>query len=169
MEKLKKVDITEEIQKMQFQKKKRIDKELERIKKDSRNAKLDIETLEEKIPAAIRGDYFFSADKLASIIKEKEQEMLSLEEERKAILEEAKQAELENSDMEMFIQMVPNWKEEFKNADVTTKQMLLAAMIEKIEVKEDGIKIKFKIQLDNFNSIPKTIGSGTTLYRRDSA
>ena len=169
MEKLKKVDITEEIQKMQFQKKKRIDKELERIKKDSRNAKLDIETLEEKIPAAIRGDYFFCADKLASIIKEKEQELLSLEEERKAILEEAKQAELENSDMEMFVQMVPNWKEEFKNADVTTKQMLLAAMIEKIEVKEDGIKIKFKIQLDNFNSIPKTIGSGTTLYRRDSA
>lgn len=169
MEKLKKVDITEEIQKMQFQKKKRIDKELERIKKDSRNTRLDIETLEEKIPAAIRGDYFFSADKLASIIKEKEQEMLSLEEERKAILEEAKQAELENSDMEMFLQMVPNWKEEFKNADVTTKQMLLAAMIEKIEVKEDGIKIKFKIQLDNFNSIPKTIGSGTTLYIRDLA
>ncbi|MBQ3515768.1 MAG: hypothetical protein IJA29_00960, partial [Lachnospiraceae bacterium] len=108
-------------------------------------------------------------DKLASIIKEKEQELLSLEEERKAILEEAKQAELENSDMEMFVQMVPNWKEEFKNADVTTKQMLLAAMIEKIEVKEDGIKIKFKIQLDNFNSIPKTIGSCTTLYTRDSA
>lgn len=164
MDMLKSVDVTEEIQKIQFQQKKRIDKDLERIKKARRVAKLDIETLEEKIPAAIRGDYYFSADKLADIIKNKEQELQALDLEKKAIEEKLKQTELQGDDLEKFIQMVPNWSEEFQNADVNTKQMLLSTMIERIEVKEADINIKFKIQLNSMDSLLETSGSGTTPY-----
>ena len=41
----------------------------------------------------------------------------------------------QNSDLEKFITMVPNWKEEFQNADTQTKKMLLSALIDQIEVK----------------------------------
>ena len=172
MEKLKKVDITREIQKMQAGYKDALDRELRENKKQQRTLKLDIETLEEKIPEAIRGEYYFSADKLSSLIKEKEQTLKALAEEQKQIEEKWRQAAAKREDLEQFIHVVPNWKEIFTEADPQTKQMLLSTMIDRIEVTDDNITIRFKIQLDNFmddaayssdgNSVLKTSGSPTT-------
>ena len=52
--------------------------------------------------------------------------------------------------MEKFITKIPNWGEEFRNADTATKRMLLSSLIDRIEVKDDDIKIKFKIRLEDF-------------------
>ncbi|MGN0401225.1 MAG: recombinase family protein [Acetatifactor sp.] len=174
MEKLKKVDITREIQKMQEGQKDALDRELRENKKHQRTLKLDIETLEEKIPEAIRGEYYFSADKLSSLIKEKEQTLKALTEEQKQIEEKWRQTAAQRDDIEQFIHIVPDWKEIFTEADPQTKQMLLSTMIDRIEVTNDSITIRFKIQLDNFmddaayssdgNSVLKTSGSPTIPY-----
>lgn len=186
MEKLKKVDVTREIQKMQEGRKDALDRELRENKKQQRTLKLDIETLEEKIPEAIRGEYYFSADKLSSLIKEKEQTLKVLAEEQKQIEEKWRQTAAQREDIEQFIHIVPDWKEIFSGADPQTKQMLLSTMIDRIEVTNDNITLRFKIQLDNFmedatmkqgiydtvenpenkgnSTVPKTIGSPTTPY-----
>lgn len=186
MEKLKKVDVTKEIQKMQAGHKDALDRELRENKKQQRTLKLDIETLEEKIPEAIRGEYFFSADKLSSLIKEKEQTLKALAKEQKQIEEKWRQTAAQREDIEQFIHIVPDWKEIFSEADPQTKQMLLSTMIDRIEVTDDNITIRFKIQLDNFmddatmkqgiydtvenpenkgnSPVPKTVGSPTTPY-----
>lgn len=164
MEHLKSIDITEEIEKMQSQQRQNIEKELETIHKKQRALKTDIQTLEEKIPEAIRGEYYFSAEKLSVMIKEKEQEAETLEKEAEQTKNRLSQVVNQNSDMEKFITMVPNWKEEFQNADTQTKKMLLSSLIDKIEVKNNDIHIKFKIRLEDF-ILPKSIGLPTTRYR----
>ena len=193
MEHLKSIDITEEIEKMQSQQRQRIEKELETIHKKQRALKTDIQTLEEKIPEAIRGEYYFSAEKLSAMIREKEQEEEALGKEAERTKNRLSQVVNQNSDMEKFITMVPNWKEEFQNADTQTKKMLLSSLIDKIEVKDDDINIKFKIRLEDFTSagnepsdclqsfgdcresqilrsseyltVPKSIGLPTTRYK----
>lgn len=152
MERLKTVDITKEMKKMQSSQKASIDKELQENKKEQRTLKLDIETLEEKIPEAIRGDYFFSAEKLADIIKEKEQSLKEVKKKQKEIERRLSEVTILQEDMDRFIRMVPNWKAEFEKADLETKKMLLSTMIDRIEVKADSVVIKFKIQLDNFTA-----------------
>lgn len=158
MERLKSVDVTDELQKMQSQQRQGVEKELESIHKKQKALKLDIQTLEEKIPEAIRGDYYFSAEKLSSMIKEKEQGERALEEKAGQIENKLSQMVNQDSDMERFITMIPNWKEEFQTADTQTKKMLLSSLIDKIEVKDGDINIKFKIRLEDF-ILPKTIGS----------
>lgn len=171
MERLKSVDVTEEIQKMQSQQRQSVEKELESIRKKQKALNLDIQTLEEKIPEAIRGDYYFSAEKLSSMIKEKEQEERALEKKAGQIENKLSQMVNQDSDMERFITMIPNWKEEFQTADTQSKKMLLSSLIDKIEVKDGDINIKFKIRLEDFINktasktgrrliLPETIGSG---------
>ena len=171
MERLKSVDVTDELQKMQSQQRQSVEKELESIHKKQKALNLDIQTLEEKIPEAIRGDYYFSAEKLSSMIKEKEQEERALGKKAGQIENKLSQMVNQDSDMERFITMIPNWKEEFQTADTQTKKMLLSSLIDKIEVKDGNINIKFKIRLKDFIHktsseagrrliLPETVGSG---------
>ena len=166
MDNLKTVDISEEIKTMQKQLTAGTDKELQSIRKEIQKLKVDIETLEEKIPDAIRGDYYFSAEKLSSMIKEKEQKIVSLAEQEKQIQQKVQQSQFASKDLEKFISIIPNWKEEFQNADMATKKMLLSALIDSIVVKDMDIRIKFKIRLENFfdftkeELVPKTIHHG---------
>ena len=161
MEHLRSIDITEEIEKMQSQQRQGIEKELGTIQKKQQTLQTDIRTLEEKIPEAIRGEYYFSAEKLSAMIKEKEQEMVALDKEAEQAKNRLSQVVNQNSDMEKFITMVPNWKEEFQNADTQTKKMLLSALIDQIEVKNDDINIKFRIRLEDFVLL-ESIGLPTT-------
>lgn len=164
MEQLKDINVVEELEKMQKQQRESIEKELKVISKQQKSLQQDIETLEEKIPEAIRGEYYFSADKLASIIKEKEQLLKELDNQKKQIQTQISKSTVQSSEMETFIAKIPNWKEEFQNADVATKQMLLSSLIDRIEVKDGDIKIKFKIRLEDY-LVHESIDSDTILCK----
>lgn len=150
MERLKPIDITEELHRMQSRQMGKIEKDLRTIHREQTILKQDIETLEEKIPEALRGDYYFSAEKLSSIIEGKENALheLTIKEER--VRNKLSQTIIRNNDIEKSIAIIPNWKEEFRNADIATKKMLLSLLIDKIEVKGRDIHIKFKLRLEDF-------------------
>lgn len=150
MEHLQNIDITREIRKSQKDKRASAEKEFQAIRKAKKKIQEDIKVLEEKIPDAIRGDYYFSAEKLSSIIKEKEQELVEQAEKEKEINRKIKESKLQEVELEQFISVIPNWKEEFRNADVPTKQMLLSSLIDRIIVKNESINIKFKIRLEDY-------------------
>ena len=164
MERLKTLDITEELKTMHSRQRLSVERELESICKKQKALKLDIQTLEEKIPEAIRGDYYFSAEKLSAMIEEKEQEDKVLDKRAQQIKSKLSQMVNQISDMERFITMVPNWKEEFQSANTQTKKMLLSSLIDKIEVKDGNINIKFKIRLEDF-FLPETIYPGVSKQR----
>jgi DNA invertase Pin-like site-specific DNA recombinase len=162
MDRLKEINVNDELEKIKNQQKASVEKELKAITKDRNTLKTDIETLEEKIPEAIRGDYYFSAEKLSELIKEKEKALDNLKIKEKAIKDNLSQNQIANMDIDKFIGLVPNWKEEFINADMATKRMLLSSIIERIDVGDGDISIKFKIRLEDF--VLESGGSPTTPY-----
>lgn len=163
MENLKQVDITEELQIMQRQQDESVDKEMLFIRKEIRKLQEDIATLEDKIPSAMRGEYYFSIEKLASLIKEKEVVVNKLLQQERQLQEKKQQNQMMSKDLEEFISIIPNWRQEFADADIATKRMLLSSLIDRIEVKDMDIRIKFKIRLEDFITRKKhheTIGFG---------
>lgn len=146
MERLKNIDIYKEVEKMYSEKSQNTEKELQKSQKEQKKLQQDIATLEEKIPEAIRGDYYFSAEKLASIIKEKQQNLLELEQKIREREEKLVENKLQANGLIKNMDRLPNWKEEFRGADVSAKQMILATIIDRIEVTDNNIRIKFKIR-----------------------
>jgi len=150
MERLKAIHVTEELQKIPKQQRAGAERELKSVQREQKLLKQDIETLEEKIPEAIRGTYCFSAEKLAEVIKGKVKALDELEQAANAAKRKLQQADMQHENMERFLPKEPNWKEEFQNADTATKKMLLFSMIDKIVVKDGDILIKFKIRLEDW-------------------
>ncbi len=150
MGRLRTIHVTEELQKIQKQQRAGAERELKSVQREQKLLKQDIETLEEKIPEAIRGTYCFSAEKLAEMIKAKVKALDGLEQAANEAKRKLQQADMQHEDMGRFFFKEPNWKEEFQNADAATKKMLLFSMIDKIIVKDGDIIIKFKIRLEDW-------------------
>lgn len=147
---LKSIDVTEELQQMKKRQREKTEKELKDILKEHKALQMDIRTLESKLPEAIRGDYCFSAERLSSIIEEKEQSCRELEHKEKAVKDKLPGLENGSDESEILITTMPDLKEEFHNADIRIKKMLLSSLIGRIEVRDREINIKFKIKLEDF-------------------
>lgn len=164
MAKLKQSDVYTDILKKQEKARRLIRKEIEDIRKEQKAVQKDIETLESQIPQALRGEGIFSAEKLSGLLKEKEKQ----KEEFERLMEEKEQeyqaTELDNHDIDKFSQIIPNWEQEFMEADTHLKKVLLSKIIERIEIEKDKIKIIFKISEETFRREEKpgiTTGSHT--------
>lgn len=161
LDNLKNMDISSEIIQLQDSQRLVHEKEIKRIQREQRSIAEDIETLEDSIPQALRGEGYFSPEKLASLINEKKEklnDLSSLEMKEKAKL---KHVTIQSEEMKSFIEKLPNWKDEFHSADTAAKHMILASLIDRIEVKDDDIKIKFKIRLEKF--LPETMHGSNIL------
>lgn len=150
LEHAKSVDVAEMLQEVKKQEISGMEKKLQTIEKEMKRIKEDIGTLEEKLPEAIRGEYCFEPEKLSTLIRSKEQRLCQLEQKERNVKRKVQMTAAVGSDLEKFITKIPNWGEEFRNADTATKRMLLSSLIDRIEVKDDDIKIKFKIRLEDF-------------------
>lgn len=164
LENLKKIDISKELEEMQTQQGKTIKREIKDLEKEIKNLLADIETLEEKLPEAIRGEFAFSVDKLSAIISDKESLKKEKEIQKKSLQKQLEEISLQSNELMTFVEEMPKWNEIFSQADVQTKRMILSTLIDKIIVKDDDITIKFKIRLDNFldEKLLENDGSPTT-------
>ncbi|MGN0342500.1 MAG: recombinase family protein [Roseburia sp.] len=164
LENLKKIDLSAEIEEMQSQQNKNIVREIKDLEKETKNLVADIETLEDKIPDAIRGDFAFSVDKLSAIIKEKESRKEEIEDKKKSLKKQLEEVSVQSEELKQFVDFMPKWSELFREADIQTKQMLISTLVDKIIVKDDEITIKFKIRLEDYmdKTILESDGSPTT-------
>ena len=150
LENLRKIDISKELEEMQAQQGRNIKREIKDLEKEIKNLMADIETLEEKLPEAIRGEFAFSVDKLSAIISDKESLKKDKEIQKKSLQKQLEEISLQSNELKTFVESMPKWNEIFSQADVQTKQMILSTLIDKIIVKDDDITIKFKIRLEDF-------------------
>lgn len=150
LENLKKIDISKELEEMQAQQGRSIDREIKQLDREIKSLVADIETLEEKLPEAIRGEFAFSVDKLSDMISNKENLKKEKETSRRSLEQRRAEASVQSNELKTFIETMPKWDEIFQEADVQTKQMVLNTLIDKVIVKEDDITIKFKINLEFF-------------------
>lgn len=153
---IKGIDVSKELCRRQAREKENAKKELRKIQREQRELRLDIETLEEKIPQAIRGEYFFSAEKLSGLIREKTDALKEITRKEKEVVERLKAADMPDSGMGHTLDQHPDWGAEFLKADTATRHMILSSLIDKIIVKDGDIVIKLKISPDGLLS--ETVG-----------
>ena len=142
------MDLSLEIRKIRQLVKAGFEKELEQIAKQQQILQLDIETLEEKIPEAIRGNYCFSAGKLSELIREKADRKRELEIKKEKMKVRRNQADCREEETKQLMNETLNWTKLFEDTDPATRKMLLAALIDKIIVKDRDIVVKFRFHPD---------------------
>ncbi len=155
---LKEVNIAEELQKMKDQQNASYVKAEREITREISKVMENIRTMESKIPEAIRGEYYFSAETLSRQISEAEERLKELKQDMKKLENKIGQTEITYGDLEKFTSIAPNWEQVFNEADIPTKRMLLSSLIERIEVKNNDISIKFRIRLDDFIGASESSG-----------
>ena len=129
--------------------------EMVREQSELKNIQNKIAVMESNIPNAMTGDYPLSLEELADIIRKHRE----LEKKHKRIVEE-KKAELDAmkvsmDDWESIRSRIPTWQDVFWNADTTTKRVLVDKLIERIDITRDNINIRFKINLNDFFTLPR--------------
>lgn len=139
---------------------------LDKKQSELENIQQKISVMENNIPNAMTGDYPLSLEELAGIIrkhKELEKKYRRIVEEKKAELDAMK---VSMDDWENIRSKIPTWQDVFWNADTTTKRVLVNKLIERIDITKDSVNIRFKINLNDFFTLPRiTDGSGTIPYK----
>ena len=159
-------DVFTQIEENQSRQKAVKQSELDKEQSELENIQQKISVMENNIPNAMTGDYPLSLEELAGIIrkhKELEQKHKRIVEERKAELDAMK---VSMDDWENIRSKISTWQDVFWNADTTTKRVLVNKLIERIDITKDSVNIRFKINLNDFFTLPRiTDGSGTIPYK----
>ena len=162
-----KEDVFETIERKKSMEKKAQETELKRLKKELEKTVQGITTMEQHIPEAMTGDYALSLEELVAVIhrqQEKKEEQEAQIQEKKERLE---QMAVTAGEWEELRTQIPTWQQVFKEAGRETQRVLVNRLIDRIDVTDDQIVIRFKINLNDF--LPRmSDGSGTTPCKRDS-
>lgn len=132
----------------------KLKKEIQKIDK----IRLDITTLKESIPEALRGEAVMSLEDLKAsldILKEKEKKQLSLINQLK---DEIDKYNVTIHDWEEIRENIPSWHDMLLNADIQTKRVLINKLVNRIEITKDEVKIHFKVNVNEFFQQPRISG-----------
>lgn len=148
-------DVFEQILENQNKEKRQTEKKLLQEKQALETIRKNIDILEDKIPEAITGTYALSLEVLVHNIEKQKGN-----EQRQAKLVAQLETELQNSsvsarDWENLRDKIPTWQDIFRNADTPTKRVLVNKLIERIDITEDKVVIRFKINLEEFLNQPR--------------
>lgn len=150
MNKLKQSNVYTDILKNQEKSRKAILKEVESIQKEIQSIDSDIKALEDNIPQALTGNSLFSAERLSTLLQEKESQKKSIQSRLDQKQQEYNSTSLTHKDINKFSQIIPNWEQEFNSSPIHIKKVLLSKIIEQIDIYKDEIKITFKISEEAF-------------------
>ncbi|OUO24672.1 recombinase family protein [Lachnoclostridium sp. An298] len=148
-------NVFEEILDNQNKEKEQQKKILQQEKAELSKIRSNIDVLEDKIPQAITGEYPLSLEELVHIIEKQKRK----EQEQTAQIAELEK-ELQNTsasitDWETLRTKIPTWREVFLKADTPDKRVLVNKLIERIDITENQVIIRFKINLDEFLPQPR--------------
>lgn len=148
-------NVFEQIMENQNKEKKQLEKKLSREKQKLDSIRENIDILEDELPKAMKGNYPLSLEDLAHSIKKQKSNAT-----QQSDIVEQLELELQNTsvsidDWETLRSKIPTWQEIFLNADTPTKRVLVNKLIERIEITENRVVIRFKINLDNFLIQPR--------------
>lgn len=134
-----------QIRDSQNQERKRKREELNREKKAMEGLERKIAIMEEKIPNAITGEYPLSLDELVNLIKKEKKKKEQQDREIQQKEKEVEDMMVFMQDWEELKQKIPTWQEIFLHAKTPVKRVLVNKLIERIDVKDAEIHIRFKI------------------------
>lgn len=130
--------------------KRRMNSELDKDRQELAKIQKKIDVMEENIPQAMTGEYPLSLEDLVRLI-DKQKDMYRKQQE----IIKQKEKKMENMDVSItewdyLKKQIPIWQQVFLKADAHTKRVLVDKLIERIDIKEEQITIRFRIRLEDF-------------------
>lgn len=143
-------NVFQEIEVNKQAEKRRMNSELDKDCQELAKIQKKIDVMEENIPQAMTGEYPLSLEDLVRLI-DKQKDMYRKQQE----IIKQKEKKMENMDVSItewayLKKQIPTWQQVFLEADAHTKRVLVDKLIERIDVKEEQITIRFRIRLEDF-------------------
>lgn len=143
-------NVFQEIEVNKQAEKRRMNSELDKDRQELAKIQKKIDVMEENIPQAMTGEYPLSLEDLVRLI-DKQKDMYRKQQE----IVKQKEKKMENMDVSItewdyLKKQIPTWQQVFLEADAHTKRVLVDKLIERIDVKEEQITIRFRIRLEDF-------------------
>lgn len=154
-------NIFDTIEQNQKQEKKKQEAELAKLQKELSKIMQAIATMEEHIPEAITGDYSLSLEELASAIRKQKEKIVKQERMIQEKKDSLKGMAVTTEEWKELKSNIPTWKQVFADADTQTQRVLVDKLIERIDVTNERIVIRFKINLNDF--LPRISGDSDTI------
>lgn len=143
-------NIFDAIEQNQNEEKRKQEVEIAKIQKEIEKAIQAVETMEEHVPEAITGDYPLSLEELASAIRKQKEKITK----RNQIIQEKRDSlkgmAVTTDEWQSLKSNIPTWKQVFREADTQTQRVLVNKLIERIDVTDEQIVVRFKINLNDF-------------------
>lgn len=138
-------NILDAIEQNQNQEKKKQEMQIIKLQKEIHKAMQAIGTMEEHIPEAIAGEYPLSLEELASAIRRQKERITEQEKKIQKTKDSIKGMKLTTEEWHERKSDIPTWKQVFKEADTQTQRALVNKLIERIDVTDEQIVVRFKI------------------------
>lgn len=147
---IEKMDLSEEIRNSMQSNQQKEKNELRKCEEEIVEIENNINTLKEEVVKSLSGKSNFSAELLNELLDEKKQELEQVLARKNNLETILIRKDIEQKDILKVKNMIPNWKEEFENADVEMKKMLLTEFIKEIRVYNDKIEIDFLFEINDY-------------------
>lgn len=159
-------DIIGEIEANRMKEKKAAENEIQNLCKALNKITHGIEVMQSHIPEAMTGDYPLSVEEIADAIhtqQEKEQTQKQLIREKEKRL---KENGVGNGGWEERKTKLPTWKQVFEEADCHTQRVLVNKLIERIDITQEQIVIRFNAGRNDFLPQPRISGDSAVQEQR---
>lgn len=147
---IEKMDLSEEIRNSMQSNQQKEKNELRKCEEEIVEIENNINTLKEEVVKSLSGKSNFSSELLNELLDEKKQELEQVLARKNNLETILIRKDIEQKDILKVKNMIPNWKEEFENADVEMKKMLLTEFIKEIRVYNDKIEIDFLFEINDY-------------------
>lgn len=143
-------DVFQEMEYNKQTEKRKLNIELDKERQELVKIQKKIDVMEDKIPQAMTGEYPLSLEDLVRLI---DKQKGAYRQQQEVI--RSKESKLENMDVSLaewsnIVKQIPTWQQVFQDADPHTKRVLVDKLVERIDVKEEKITIRFRIRLEEF-------------------
>lgn len=138
-------NILVEIMKNQDSERAQKEKELVKAKRELQDTNKKLSVMKSNIPNAMTGEYPLSLEELVAIINEQKGKVQKQSFNVQRIKLEIQDISADMNKWEVRKGKTPTWQNVFLNADTETKRVIINRLIKRIDVKEDEIRIHFKI------------------------
>ena len=102
------------------------------------------------IPDAMTGDYPLSLNELVECMNEEKAKEAEQLEKIRSKEDEIAGLAVSAKEWDDIQSKIPTWRDIFLNADTASKRVLVDKIVERIDLWQDAVKIRFKFNLDNF-------------------
>ena len=150
-------DVFREIEINKQREKKAARTELEKEKQDLLKIKKKIDVMEENIPHAMTGDYPLALEDLVRLIDKQKEACSKQQEAIKQKEDKLKNMDVSISERGYLRKQISTWQQVFLEADPQTKRVLVDKLVERIDIVEGQITIRFRIRLEDFISHPEKV------------